>query len=189
MARHDSTPGRRGADPDDDVTRVVAFFRFFWWEWAHRLSRSGLLEEASGLALPHSAQLIVVRLRAAGSSSVSELADMLDLDRSTVSRQIQPLKELGLVRRATSGDRRANRIELSATGDRAARAMEGVWRREWERALAILDAEQQSTLATLLEQVRVGMTASGQVSGQVATMPRRAARSRRSRARTSPTTS
>jgi DNA-binding MarR family transcriptional regulator len=157
VARQEPRRGSGEADPDD-VTRVVAFFRFFWWEWAHRLSRSGMLEEASGLDLPHSAQLILVRLRSVGSATVSELADMLDLDRSTVSRQIRPLKELGLVRRATSGDRRANRIELSVTGDDAARAMDGIWRREWERALGGLDPVQLSTLATLLERVREGMS-------------------------------
>jgi DNA-binding MarR family transcriptional regulator len=147
------------------VTRIVAFFRFFWWEWAHRLSRSGMLERASGLDLPHSAQLILVRLRAVGSANVSELADMLDLDRSTVSRQIRPLKDHGLVRQTISGDRRANRIELSTTGARAAQAMEAVWRQEWERALAPLDATQRSTLATLLDQVRTGMTPDPSPSG------------------------
>lgn len=145
-------------DDADDVARIVAFFRFFWWEWAHRLSRSGLLEEASGLSLPHSAQLIVVRLRTAGPANVSELADMLQLDRSTVSRQVRPLEEQGLVRPATPTDRRANRLELSPAGRGAARAMERVWRREWERALALLDDRERSQLAGLLEKVRLGMT-------------------------------
>lgn len=144
-------------DGDEDVAQIVAFFRFFWWEWAHRLSRSGLMEEASGLSLPHSAQLIVVRLRAAGSANVSELAEMLQLDRSTVSRQVRPLQEQGLVRPAPPTDRRANRLELSAAGDRAARAMEEVWRREWSRALADLSAGERTQLAGLLDKVRQGM--------------------------------
>lgn len=145
------------SDDADDVARIVAFFRFFWWEWAHRLSRSGLLEEASGLSLPHSAQLIVVRLRAAGPANVSELADMLQLDRSTVSRQVRPLQRQGLVRAAAPTDRRANRLELSPAGDRAARAMERVWHREWQQALADLDDRERAQLAGLLDKVRQGM--------------------------------
>jgi DNA-binding MarR family transcriptional regulator len=148
----------RSDDADEDVARIVAFFRFFWWEWAHRLSRSGLMEEASGLSLPHSAQLIVVRLRAAGPANVSELAEMLQLDRSTVSRQVRPLQAQGLVRPAPPTDRRANRLELSPTGDRAARAMEKVWHREWSRALADLSAGERTQLAGLLDKVRQGMS-------------------------------
>jgi DNA-binding MarR family transcriptional regulator len=64
---------------------------------------------------------ILARLAAAGPMRACDLADMMHLDTSTVSRHVSALESQGLVRRAQMAeDRRAHALELTEAGQVAA---------------------------------------------------------------------
>ena len=78
-----------------------------------------LLMSKAGVSLDRSAYWVVSRLGDAGAIRLSDLAALLGIEISTVSRQVQSLEQQGLVRRtADSTDRRAVRLELTAMGKR-----------------------------------------------------------------------
>lgn len=63
------------------------------------------------------AYFILARLSDAGTARMSDLAALLSLDLSTVSRQIRSLEDLGLIGRTCDpDDRRAYRLEPTAAG-------------------------------------------------------------------------
>ncbi len=62
--------------------------------------------------------------------SVTDLADRLDLDRTTLTRNLAPLRDAGWVRLAPGSDRRSRSVELTDTG----RDMLALARPHWRRA-------------------------------------------------------
>jgi len=68
---------------------------------------------------------------------VSDLAAKVELDASTVSRQIKQLEDKGIVERTTDpGDRRASLVQLSEDGRTV---MQAALRRRFERIRAVLE--------------------------------------------------
>jgi DNA-binding MarR family transcriptional regulator len=71
----------------------------------------------------------LIRIAELGFTRLSDVANHLGLDVSTVSRQIQHLEQRGLVERSPDpGDGRAVRLELSATGRDITGRMRDSWR-------------------------------------------------------------
>jgi len=62
--------------------------------------------------------------------SVTDLADRLDLDRTTLTRNLAPLRDAGWVRLADGADRRTRSVELTAAG----RDLLALARPHWRRA-------------------------------------------------------
>ena len=92
-------------------------------------TRSHILESAKGLFQTEGFDQV----------TISQLAEMVDLDRTTLARNLRPLQGRSLVRtRQAESDQRIRRVELTATGrDAAARAISS-WRRAQSGVTPIL---------------------------------------------------
>jgi DNA-binding MarR family transcriptional regulator len=93
----------------------------------------------------------LARLATTGTATVSELAALLNLELSTVSRRVRVLEERRLIERAPGTDRRTSHLRLTAEGQHMFDALEKGWRQmlsevvaDWEPA----DVERFSELFT-----------------------------------------
>ena len=68
------------------------------------------------------------RLGTSGRVTVSELAGLLNLELSTVSRRVRVLEERNLVERAPGTDRRMSYVQLTPEGQQMFSALEKGWR-------------------------------------------------------------
>lgn len=86
-----------------------------------RLSGADELEQAIGLRVDAAGAVILARLRPDSATRLGDLADRLGLAPSTVSRQLPPLEETGLVARRTDpDDKRVSLLHLTDAGRDAA---------------------------------------------------------------------
>lgn len=82
---------------------------------------------------------------------VSELSAALQLDKSTVSRQVDAAARVGLVERTVDPtDARARLVALTPAGRSQLAALEAAQRTRWERALSSWSREDIVQLTTLL---------------------------------------
>ena len=94
---------------------------------------------------------LLALLQDTGPLRASELVTRLGLDKSTVSRQISSLVDLGLVDRAADpDDGRAQVLTPSAEGSARLTGIRDARRARWEADLSDWDSEDVATLATLL---------------------------------------
>lgn len=99
---------------NSDVIRLRELLRLL----ARKL---GLLDksELSCCGITYSQCHILVEIGGKGCLSINELADLLGLDKSTISRTVNTMVEQGLVtREADPGDRRYVHIQLTEAGSR-----------------------------------------------------------------------
>jgi len=94
----------------------------------------------------------LIGLDMTGGAKVQDLADLLGLDHSTLSRTLTPLIERGWIREGRGADRRATPLELTDLGRRHAARAIAAWERfqsglekalgakRWERLSEDLDA-------------------------------------------------
>ena len=102
------------ADPLADATSVHEFF-WFWYEWVRSPACRRQIDELTGL--PESAWKILYKLRSSGPLSVTEIGRVVDLDKSTVSRHLEPLRAAHLiVETPGSHNRRVSEVSVSARG-------------------------------------------------------------------------
>ena len=102
------------ADPLVDATSVHEFF-WFWYEWVRSPARRRQIDALTGL--PESAWKILYKLRSSGPLSVTEIGRVVDLDKSTVSRHLEPLRAAQLiVETPGSHNRRVSEVSVSARG-------------------------------------------------------------------------
>jgi DNA-binding MarR family transcriptional regulator len=83
------------------------------------------------------------RIKRAGDVSLTELARLCDLDRSTVGRNVKVLERMGLVRTATGEDHREAMLALTQEGERVLVDGAPLWgaaQRKIEHALGSEDA-------------------------------------------------
>jgi DNA-binding MarR family transcriptional regulator len=108
-----------------------------------------LLQEA-GVSIDRALFPLLVRIGAAGSLSVIELAELVGRDHSTVSRQTAKLETLGLVTRQQSvRDQRVREAVITTDGRRAIQAITAAQRRLLGRLLADWSQEDRKALARL----------------------------------------
>jgi DNA-binding MarR family transcriptional regulator len=94
---------------------------------------------------------LLALLHDAGPLRASDLVALLDLDKSTVSRQVASLVDLGLVRRAADpGDRRAQVLTPTPEGAARLEGIREVRRARWAADLADWPAEDVGALGELL---------------------------------------
>jgi DNA-binding MarR family transcriptional regulator len=107
-----------------------------------------------GLTVTQYAALVTVA-RAEGALAVAELAQRLQMDRTTTSRLVVPLERDGLVARVEGhkargakprGDLRTRPLQLTAKGERRLRAAIPAWQDVQGRVDALLGARLQASL-------------------------------------------
>jgi DNA-binding MarR family transcriptional regulator len=111
---------------------------------------------ATGLQATQLTLLNAVAMHEPGGAPLSELARILALDATTLSRNLRPLERAGLLRIARSPtDRRARLAHLTRAGQRAvARALPS-WKRAHRRIAEALGAETSRELCRWLDKVAV----------------------------------
>jgi DNA-binding MarR family transcriptional regulator len=71
---------------------------------------------------------VLSTLAYAGDPSITDLADRLMMDRTTLTRNLRPLQNAGWVRLGRGGDARSRAVELTPEGRRVLEAAAPVWR-------------------------------------------------------------
>jgi DNA-binding MarR family transcriptional regulator len=84
-------------------------------------------------------------------ASITALAEALDLERSTVSRELDTLHRLGLIATKSSADRRATALKLTARGERVLKAAHRAWQEAHD---AIISAYGRQPYETLIASTR-----------------------------------
>ena len=91
---------------------------------------------------------------------VSDVARRLEVDQSTVSRQIRPLEEQGLVERSSDGeDGRVSWLRLTSAGERVLGQVRAVFLNDFAVALDDWPSEDRVRLGELLERFRADLLA------------------------------
>lgn len=110
---------------------------------------------------------LLALLQDTGPLRASDLVARLGLDKSTVSRQISSLVELGLVDRAADpDDGRAQVLTPSAEGSARLLRIRAARRARWASDLAGWPADDVATLAVLLERLnRIGEAREAEAGG------------------------
>ncbi len=112
-------------------------------------------EEMRESGLKRSQFAILMRLDSRGSQRLSTLAEDLWLDRTTMTRNLQPLEQEALVViRPSDEDRRVREVEITATGRKRCKEALKMWRRAQKRMVSAYGAERWSALETALRELR-----------------------------------
>ena len=108
------------------------------------------LNAAAGVSLDRSSYWLASWLSDAESLRLSDLAEVLHTDLSTVSRQVQTAERAGLVeRRADPSDGRASRVYLTSGGRDALERLRAVQRAEIMAAMADWSPDDQQRFAAV----------------------------------------
>lgn len=106
---------------------------------------------AAGAPIERAGMAVLARLAARPEQRLSDLADDLRLDISTVSRHARTLEDAGLLDRVPDpDDRRAARLHLTAEGERVVEDIRAARRDLLARALAGWSSTDRATLTRLL---------------------------------------
>src|SRR5215475_8517284 len=120
-----------------------------------RLMRTVFDRRVRRLGLTRAQWLALTRLHRRPGASQSELADMMEVEKATVGRLIDRLEAKGWVeRRAQAGDRRVNRVYLTATAERLHKRIWRIAEATVEDALAELSRREALQLRTWLGRVK-----------------------------------
>ncbi|MCB1520288.1 MAG: winged helix-turn-helix transcriptional regulator [Hyphomicrobiaceae bacterium] len=106
---------------------------------------------ATGIGI---AQFGVLRVIAgADGASMSTIADVLDMDRTTLTRNVQPLIRDGLVTVGAGGDGRTRAVRITGEGRKALATAQGAWREAQARLRKSLGAAELDQLHALLSRL------------------------------------
>ena len=90
------------------------------------------------------------RIQGAGTAaSLTELARLAELDRSTVGRNVKVLERMGLLAETEAGDRRETTIMLTEAGREAVRRARPLWEEAQRRVEAALGEAGAASLRAL----------------------------------------
>jgi DNA-binding MarR family transcriptional regulator len=152
-----------GADADADaafpadVDWVHRFF-WYWYEWIASPTRRRQIEQLTGL--PRSASLILWRVLFLGPLSVTDLARAMGLEKSTVSRQLRPLRARRLVVETPGGrNGRAFEISITPAGRSVCDRVDAMQIHYWSRVLSRLTVEDRRRLTGSLRALQHAMDA------------------------------
>lgn len=120
-----------------------------------RLIRTVFDRRVRDIGLTRAQWLVLTRLYRRPGASQTELADMLEIDRASAGRMIDRMQKNGWVeRRADTGDRRVNRLHLTADARRAHRDMWAIAEATVDDALAPLSAAERDQFTRLAARVK-----------------------------------
>jgi len=91
---------------------------------------------------------------ASGGAPISRLADDMAMDRTTLTRNLKPLEEAGLIRVECGEDRRVRKVVVTADGEHALSRAIPMWRRAQTRMIDRLGDEQWADFLRQLQTVR-----------------------------------
>ena len=86
--------------------------------------------------------------------SISRLAEMMNLDRTSLSRNLTPLEKSGYVHRGNEGESRKRRVLLTTLGLKKLEEARPYWRTAQEQMEAVLGETHLENLKRALGQVR-----------------------------------
>lgn len=142
---------------DGDLRRIKEFVDLVADAARSPRQRERILRAAGASLTPASLGVLHVVGRR-GELTVTGLAAALGLDASTVSRQLRPCEQQGLVRRtADVVDRRIAHLRLTARGRRLLEQVRDVGLSDLDVALRSWTPADRSLLAELLARARTGM--------------------------------
>lgn len=105
-------------------------------------------EELAPVGLKNTQFSLLANLRALSPVAVTELAERVVMDRTTLTRNLGPLERDGLVQVEPGADRRQRVVALTAAGKRKLRAALPHWERAHERVDAQLSKTRQRRMLT-----------------------------------------
>ncbi|MFI5402385.1 MAG: MarR family winged helix-turn-helix transcriptional regulator [Planctomycetota bacterium] len=97
--------------------------------------------------------VILVRIGADGSTGLPALARGLHVDRSTLTRNLQPLAREGLLKISGGRGERASAVRLTPKGERALLATVPLWEKAQTRFVDLFGTERWSAMLTDLDRV------------------------------------
>ena len=92
---------------------------------------------------------LLVTLAAEGTMTLSQLAEAVVMDQTTLSRNLKPLKERGLIEIRPGQDRRVREISLTRAGENVIRDSKPLWDQAQAKVSAELGIENVHTLIAL----------------------------------------
>lgn len=93
---------------------------------------------------------LLLNISRAHQCSVKELADMAELDRSTLARNLKPLLNRGLVIDTRQPGARNRQLELTAAGQQTVAAAQTLWEKAQQKVQATLGEAGQAALEEVL---------------------------------------
>src|SRR4051812_48820757 len=82
----------------------------------------------SGLTVTQYSLMAHARRHEPGAPTVTELAEALFTDRTTLTRNLRPLVDAGLLQLGEGADGRSKAVRVTAAGERAFRAAKPLWK-------------------------------------------------------------
>src|SRR5512139_367920 len=120
-----------------------------------RLIRTVFDRRVRDLGLTRGQWLVLTRVYRRPGVSQTELADMLEIDRASAGRMIDRMERGGWVeRRADPGDRRINRLHLTAEARKVHADMWAIAEATVDDALSPLSAEERANFTELTAKVK-----------------------------------
>jgi DNA-binding MarR family transcriptional regulator len=110
-------------------------------------------EELRGVGLRTTQYSLLRHLRAAGEVRQRDLGGLTSLDETTLTRNLRPLTEAGLVAIRPGKDRREKLVRLTDAGLAKLRAARPAWERAQERMRSRLPEGTWSSLLALLPEL------------------------------------
>lgn len=139
----------------DDDLRAIQEFTSLVVASARSTVQRDRLRRAVGAPITGASMTALQTIERLGPIAMSKLAERLELDQSTLSRQVRPLEEEGLVTRtADANDRRVARLASTAKGSTLLHRMRDVSLNDYDVALRDWPATDRAQLAALLDRFR-----------------------------------
>ncbi len=136
-----------GAEKDDYIGYMLSDVA--------RLMRTVFDRRMRDLGLTRGQWLVLTRLHRRPGASQTELADMLEIDRASAGRMIDRMEKNGWVeRRPNSGDRRINRLHLTAEAGKVHGDMWAIAEATVDDALSQLSDEERAQYTEFTARVK-----------------------------------
>src|SRR5215813_2673619 len=98
--------------------------------------------------------ILLMAIAMVGKPTISRLAEVMVMDRTTVARELKPLEDQGLVRITPGGDRRTRQVQLTDAGFAKRREVVPLWQAAQSKIIAEgLGHERWSRLYDELQEV------------------------------------
>lgn len=127
-----------------------------------RLLRTEFDRRVRRLGITRAQWLVLTRLHRRPGASLSELADMMEVEKATAGRMIDRLVANGWVERRTArDDRRVKRVYLTADAERVHKRIWRIAEQTVDAGLADLSARESRQLMDLLQRVKTTLVSAG----------------------------
>ena len=130
------------ADVEDELNMLFSRIRTVWKESAEQVHPD----------LPPAGYKLISAITRLGTTNAHVLAEMFEMDKSVVSRQIRMLEELGLVE--TRPDETDGRVRVLVATRNALDALQGVRDRNQQRLRAVLAGHPEAELRSFASLLR-----------------------------------